>query len=90
MNCDDEEDCIAGSGSGDGIGGGTGITPGGMIIGGDNYVPLIPDSNYGAGMSDGSEDNWYPGGTDSKCPWLDVMLFIVNFSLQEFFLFSAI
>jgi len=76
-NCDDEEDCIAGSGSGDGMMGG-GSNSHGTVIGGDSYSDRL-GGNGGANDVTGnnnndvikdngaSDDLWYnPGGADSR------------------------
>ena len=55
-NCDDEEDCIQGSGSGDGGTGGSNLYPGSG-----------PSSKNGENnQAKNNEEVFYPGGTDSE------------------------
>ena len=63
INCDDEEDCVQGSGSGDG-------TPG------SEYNSNKPNRGNPGGSSNPNvpdEEVWYPGGTDSK--WKQLLFF---------------
>lgn len=60
LNCDDEEDCVGGSGSGDGAPPPTGVTGDSIGTGGESFEG-VHKSSYG------SEEVWpNPGGSDSK------------------------
>ena len=59
INCDDEEDCIQGSGSGDYTG------TGGPLYTGSHSSPGYSNNNMGNNPS-GTNEEFYARGTDSK------------------------
>ena len=64
INCDDEEDCIQGSGSGDGLH--PGLNGGGDYGSRSSYTGS--NDNGGTSSNTGSSDeDYWAGGTDSKC-----------------------